>query len=67
MSQVLEAPLLTVNEISKLLACSPATVRNMVNRGDLPSVRFGTAGGVIRIHRDDLQSFIEAQRSSQTK
>ncbi len=43
---------LTVAEVAELLKLNRQTVRNMVDRGDLPAVRVGTRR--VRILRSDL-------------
>jgi excisionase family DNA binding protein len=35
---------LTVAEIAELLKLNPMTIRNVIDRGDLPAVRWDTAG-----------------------
>lgn len=48
--------LLTIPQAATLLAVSVFTVRRMVWRGDLRSVRLGR---VVRIRRDDLSAFVD--------
>lgn len=49
-------PLLTVSDAAFLLAVSVKTIRRLIERGELPSVRIGRA---IRIRPVDLQALIE--------
>jgi excisionase family DNA binding protein len=49
---------MTVDEVAALLKLNPQTVRNTIDRGDLPAVRFGTRR--VRVRRVDLDDFIEA-------
>ena len=51
---------LTVNEVADLLKLNPQTVRNMVDRGELPAVRVGLRR--VRIYRRDLEAFLEEGR-----
>lgn len=48
---------LTVDEAAKQLHVHPLTIRNWINKGQLPATRFGPGRGVIRIHPDDLQEY----------
>ena len=48
--QQIPHPLLTINEASLLLGIAPRTLRDVVNRGQFPSVR---VGGSIRIRQRD--------------
>jgi len=50
------APLLKVSDAALVLAVSVKTIRRMIDRHDLPSVRIGRA---IRIRSDDLQFFMD--------
>jgi excisionase family DNA binding protein len=56
--------LLTVAEVAELLKLNLQTVRNMLDRGDLPAVRVGTRR--VRILRSDLDEFLaEGKRLTQ--
>jgi excisionase family DNA binding protein len=56
--------LLTVAEVAELLKLNQQTIRNMLDRGDLPAVRVGTRR--VRILRSDLDEFIgERKRLTQ--
>lgn len=58
----MEDEFLTVDEVAQLLKLNPQTVRNTIDRGDLPAVRFGRR---VRIRRADLNSYLAAgSRSS---
>lgn len=54
------AHLLTVAEAAAELAVHPKTVRRLVERGELAAVKVGAA---VRLHPDDLVSFIDAHRT----
>ena len=51
--------LLTYREAARLLQVSDRTVWTLVDRGDLPAVRFGRT---VRIDRRDLEAFIETRK-----
>lgn len=53
----------TVNEVAKLLKLNPQTVRNWIDRGDLPAVRVGARR--VRIRASELDRFIEQGRTAQ--
>lgn len=53
--------LLAYSEVARLLGVSERTVWSMVNQGDLPAVRL--AKSVVRIHRHDLDQFIETSKN----
>ena len=48
--------LLTVSEIATTLKVNPQTVRNWIDRGELPALRVG--GRRVRVHRSALEGFI---------
>ena len=48
--------LLTVAEIAQLFKLNQQTVRNWIDRGELPCVR---AGRRVRIRWDDMETFME--------
>ena len=56
--------LLTSSQAAQMLHCSVGTVRNLLKLGRIPCVRFGTSDKVVRIHRDDLFTFIDRQRQT---
>jgi excisionase family DNA binding protein len=49
--------LLTVNEIARILKLNPQTVRNWIDRDELPAMHVGRS---IRIRREDFDALIEA-------
>jgi excisionase family DNA binding protein len=51
---------LTVDEVAHLLKLNPQTVRNMIDRGELPAVRVGARR--VRIERSDLDAFLAEGR-----
>ena len=52
--------LLTVVEAAEVFAVSTKTLRRLINRGDLPTVRIGRS---VRITQEALIAFIEGRRS----
>ena len=55
--------LLTTKEVASELGCSPQTVRNLINSGEMPHVKItGTSRG-IRIRRNDLANYISERTS----
>lgn len=59
------AILLTYRQAAELLGVSDRTVWAMVNRGELPAVRF--SGRIVRIDRRDLDAFIERAKDQGTQ
>ena len=51
-------PLLSISEVSKLLAVSVITIRRKVSAGELPCIRL-TKGGPMRFDLRDVESFVE--------
>jgi excisionase family DNA binding protein len=49
---------LTVDEVAILLKLNPQTVRNQIDRGEMPAVRIGPRR--VRIRRSELEEFLEA-------
>lgn len=57
-----EAVLLRVQpDCTRIANVGKTTIWNAIARGELKAVRFGRA---VRIHRDDLDSWIQANRDS---
>ena len=56
---ITEAELLTVDETAGLLKVNAQTVRNWIDRGELPALRVG--GRRVRIQRAALEAFIGVQ------
>lgn len=54
----MEALVLTVDDVAELVQLGPEAVRRAVRRGEL---RASKLGGRIRIRRDDVNAWIEAQ------
>jgi len=52
---------LEVKDISELLKVDPRTVRNWINRGDLPAIKVGNR---FRIEREDLQQFLDDRKKN---
>ena len=48
---------MTVDEIARILKLNPQTVRNWIDRGELPAVRVGRR---VRIRRQDFNTMIDA-------
>jgi excisionase family DNA binding protein len=55
-------PLLSISDVSKLLAVSVITVRRKVSSGELPCIRL-SKGGPLRFDPKDLEKFIAEHRS----
>jgi excisionase family DNA binding protein len=58
MNEFLESypPVLSVNDVAKILGVTSKTVRNLVKARNIPSIKVGR---LIRIPKDELISFIE--------
>lgn len=56
--------LLNANEVASCLNVSRSMVFALIQRGDLPSVRFGRC---IRVRPEDLANFIEQNHSANNK
>ncbi|MGL4595280.1 MAG: helix-turn-helix domain-containing protein [Thermoguttaceae bacterium] len=57
--------LLTKSQAAKLLSCSLGTISNLIIRGDLRAVKFGTKDKVVRIHREDVNAFFQSRCGKQ--
>lgn len=55
-----EHDLLTVSEVADYLRVTERTVRDMIDRGDIPAMKIGKA---YRIKRTDLEGFIARQEA----
>ena len=55
--------LLTVNEAAHLLTVSKPTVRRLADRGDLPRVRIGPGGRLVRFRLTDVQALMVPTQS----
>lgn len=55
MSAAKELPVMTVDEVAVLCRCSPKTIYNMVERGELPCVRVGRG---LRFHRSVVTDYL---------
>ena len=53
-----EDEFLTVAEVAELLKVNPQTVRNWIDRNELPAVRVGQRR--VRVRRADLDQFLES-------
>jgi len=53
---LMEDPFLTVAEVAEVLKLNPETVRNWINRGELPAIHVGPR---IRVKRSDFNRLIE--------
>src|SRR5687767_6094151 len=61
MSEVLEAPLLTIGEAARQLHLSPSAVRRRIWSGELQAVRLGSGScPPVRIEPLELERFIRA-------
>jgi excisionase family DNA binding protein len=54
----LDETFLTVNGVARLLQINPQTLRNMIDRAEMPAVRIGQRR--VRIKQSDLDSYIAA-------
>lgn len=55
---------LTVAEIAEMLRVNPQTVRNWLDRGELPGVRVGARR--VRVRRRDLDAFLATETAPST-
>ena len=51
--------LLSLPDTAEILGCSIRTVRRRVKAGDLATIR---DGGLVRVHPEDLQRYIQCRR-----
>lgn len=58
-------PLLSIAEVSKLLAVSVMTVRRLVDEGDLPCVRLRKSGkgAPLKFTQADVEKFVQQHRA----
>ena len=54
-------PLMTVAEVSRQTRLSKPYIYGLIDRGDLPALRFGTA---VRIDPADVERFISERRTT---
>ena len=52
----------TVREVAKRLNIAASTVYELIQAGKLAALRFGAAGGTLRVTEDDLQAYISGAR-----
>lgn len=52
--------LLTYEETARVLSVSRKTIYRLTGAGDLPVVK---VGGLMRIHRDDVEAYVEQNRT----
>jgi excisionase family DNA binding protein len=45
---------LTLDQVAEQIGCSKRTVRRLISKGDLPALRIGTTGALVRVDADDL-------------
>jgi excisionase family DNA binding protein len=50
--------LLTLDQVAQSLAISKATVRRLVDTGELPTVRIGPGGRLVRVRVRDVEAVI---------
>jgi len=62
-NSVIMPRLMRPNDVAVVLGVSKRTVYSIIARGDLPACRIGLGAGTIRIHPDDLASYLEQLRS----
>ena len=64
MSEQVQRPLQTAEQVAEWLSCSIQCVYDMASKGVLPSVRVGTGRGVLRFDPQDVQDFIDSYRTA---
>jgi excisionase family DNA binding protein len=52
-----DSKLLTIDDVAKYLQMHPRTIMRMVDRGELPAVRFGAS---VRFEVEAVRAFVEA-------
>lgn len=57
-------PLLTIDEASARLHFSTKTVRRLIAKGELPALRPSGGLGALRFDPDELERWLETQRTS---
>ena len=65
MSTDVDAPLLTAEEVGRLLRLKPASVYEAASDGRIPCVKLwqGRRKSLVRFRRDDIAAFIESKRT----
>jgi excisionase family DNA binding protein len=58
--------LYTVAEAAAIFGVSQRTVHKWISSGKLPHLRLGEDGRLIRIHSDDIETFISQTRQQST-
>ena len=53
---------MTIREVADYLGVSERTVRTWVKAGDLPVIRLGPSGKLVRIAADDLNAYVTERR-----
>jgi excisionase family DNA binding protein len=59
-------PLLTAQDLAKLMVVSQTTVYELVSAGQLPCIRIGARGGRYRFARADVDAYLSKQRVGAT-
>ncbi|MCB2178407.1 helix-turn-helix domain-containing protein [bacterium] len=57
------SPLLRISQVAEALGISRSFAYNLINKGEIPHVKIGSA---IRVKRDDLLSYIDKKTSPST-
>jgi len=52
-----------MRDVAKTLGLSEATVRKLVQSGDLPAIHIGPAGKTVRIAAEDLTAYVQAHKT----
>jgi excisionase family DNA binding protein len=60
------AELLSVDSVSRRLACSRGTVYRLIASGELPAVRLGGAGASLRIDERELDQWLRERHIQRT-
>jgi excisionase family DNA binding protein len=59
-----EFRLLTVRDVAETLRVDEKTVRRKIERGLIPAYRLGPPGNSIRVATDELQAWLESERTA---
>lgn len=54
---------LTIGTVCKILRCGPSNVYKLIDAGELRGFRIGVGRGGKRVHRSDLDDFIQRRKS----
>ncbi len=57
------ATLYSVAEVAAIMGVSRRTIKKWLDAGDLPHLRLGEDGRLIRIRSDDVEGFLERKKA----